>query len=99
MQMTSPLTHIISGTAKAAAQTARAVSWWEELKPLFWYLNNAIVLFGSAAYTNIQAKEMDKTRNSNNNKNRRSTGVSVDKAPLLSNTGDTDEDSVELSVF
>uniref|UniRef100_A0A914XBS4 Sugar phosphate transporter domain-containing protein n=1 Tax=Plectus sambesii TaxID=2011161 RepID=A0A914XBS4_9BILA len=93
IQMTSPLTHNISGTAKAAAQTVMAVGWWQEVKPFLWWLSNAIVLFGSAAYTYFQAKDMEKTRN-NNNKNKRPTGVSVDKAPLLSNTADTDEDTV-----
>ena len=33
---TSPLTHNISGTAKAAAQTVMAVAWWHEIKTFMW---------------------------------------------------------------
>uniref|UniRef100_A0A1I7WWW6 TPT domain-containing protein n=1 Tax=Heterorhabditis bacteriophora TaxID=37862 RepID=A0A1I7WWW6_HETBA len=36
IQATSPLTHNISGTAKAAAQTVLAVVWWQELKTSMW---------------------------------------------------------------
>uniref|UniRef100_A0A914RXK2 Uncharacterized protein n=1 Tax=Parascaris equorum TaxID=6256 RepID=A0A914RXK2_PAREQ len=32
-KVTSPLTHNISGTAKAAAQTVIAVVWWQENVP------------------------------------------------------------------
>lgn len=38
IQATSPLTHNISGTAKAAAQTVMAVVWYSELKTLLWYV-------------------------------------------------------------
>ncbi|VDK50572.1 unnamed protein product [Anisakis simplex] len=52
--VTSPLTHNISGTAKAAAQTVIAVSYWNEVKPFFWWVSNAVVLVGSAAYTAVR---------------------------------------------
>uniref|UniRef100_A0A0R3RMR6 TPT domain-containing protein n=1 Tax=Elaeophora elaphi TaxID=1147741 RepID=A0A0R3RMR6_9BILA len=58
IQVTSPLTHNISGTAKAAAQTVIAVVWWQEMKPLLWWISNAVVLGGSAAYTVTKRKEM-----------------------------------------
>ncbi|MCP9266095.1 GDP-fucose transporter 1 [Dirofilaria immitis] len=58
IQITSPLTHNISGTAKAAAQTVIAVVWWKEMKSMLWWLSNAVVLGGSAAYTIVKRKEM-----------------------------------------
>lgn len=52
--MTSALTHNISGTAKAAAQTVIAVQLWSEAKTLLWWLSNVVILAGSAAYTYFQ---------------------------------------------
>lgn len=64
IQVTSPLTHNISGTAKAAAQTVIAVAWWKELKPVLWWISNIVVLAGSATYTMVKRKEMaDKYEN------------------------------------
>uniref|UniRef100_A0A915Q3Q3 Sugar phosphate transporter domain-containing protein n=1 Tax=Setaria digitata TaxID=48799 RepID=A0A915Q3Q3_9BILA len=58
IQITSPLTHNISGTAKAAVQTVIAVLWWREIKPLLWWVSNVVVLSGSVAYTMVKRKEM-----------------------------------------
>ncbi|TMS38603.1 hypothetical protein L596_005293 [Steinernema carpocapsae] len=58
IQVTSPLTHNISGTAKAAAQTVIAVIAWSEVKPFLWWFSNIVVLFGSAAYTKVKKDEM-----------------------------------------
>ncbi|CAG0878617.1 unnamed protein product [Darwinula stevensoni] len=44
IQVTSPLTHNISGTAKACAQTVIASVWYHELRPALWWLSNMIVL-------------------------------------------------------
>ncbi|KAE9416541.1 hypothetical protein Angca_008940 [Angiostrongylus cantonensis] len=60
IQATSALTHNISGTAKAAAQTVIAVICFSEIKTLMWWTSNVIVLFGSAAYTYVKKQEMDK---------------------------------------
>uniref|UniRef100_A0A915LDC5 Sugar phosphate transporter domain-containing protein n=1 Tax=Romanomermis culicivorax TaxID=13658 RepID=A0A915LDC5_ROMCU len=60
IQVTSPLTHNISGTAKAAAQTVIAVAWFYEIKTLLWWLSNVVVLLGSAAYTFVKQQEMKK---------------------------------------
>ncbi|CAG9532539.1 unnamed protein product [Cercopithifilaria johnstoni] len=68
IQVTSPLTHNISGTAKAAAQTVIAVVWWQEVKPLLWWVSNAIVLGGSAAYTVVKRKEMNDKYDTNKSK-------------------------------
>ena len=58
IQVTSPLTHNISGTAKAAAQTVIATMYYHEVKDYLWWLSNAIVLFGSGAYTHVKRQEM-----------------------------------------
>ena len=52
--MTSPLTHNISGTAKAAAQTVIATQWNAEVKSLEWWISNAVVLIGSSAYARVK---------------------------------------------
>ena len=58
--MTSPLTHNISGTAKAAAQTVLATQVNAEIKTFWWWVSNAVVLLGSAAYARVRQLEMAK---------------------------------------
>lgn len=58
IQVTSPLTHNISGTAKACAQTVLATFWYNESKPILWWLSNFVVLFGSAGYARVKQQEM-----------------------------------------
>jgi len=60
IKVTSPLTHNISGTAKAAAQTVLATQWFNEVKPMLWWLSNFVVLGGSLAYTRVRQMEMKK---------------------------------------
>merc|ERR1719412_411174 len=74
IKVTSPLTHNISGTAKAAAQTVMATYWFSEVKTFWWWVSNLVVLFGSAGYArvrqiemneNSRAAEMDETKDDN----------------------------------
>lgn len=58
IKVTSPLTHNVSGTAKACVQTIIAVIHFEEYKTPLWWVGNIFVLGGSAAYTNVRQKEM-----------------------------------------
>ena len=58
IKVTSPLTHNISGTAKAAAQTVLATYWWAEAKSGLWWASNLVVLGGSLAYTRVKQLEM-----------------------------------------
>lgn len=58
IQVTSPLTHNISGTAKACAQTVIATSYYHDIKPMLWWTSNFVVLFGSAAYAQVRRSEM-----------------------------------------
>ncbi|KAJ1368577.1 GDP-fucose transporter [Parelaphostrongylus tenuis] len=85
IQATSALTHNISGTAKAAAQTVIAVIYYSEIKTLMWWASNAIVLFGSAAYTYVKKQEMDK---------KIVYMKSSDRRPLMSTKADDDTHEV-----
>uniref|UniRef100_A0A182VX57 Sugar phosphate transporter domain-containing protein n=1 Tax=Anopheles minimus TaxID=112268 RepID=A0A182VX57_9DIPT len=61
IKVTSPLTHNISGTAKACAQTVIATSWYQETKSFLWWTSNVVVLLGSAFYTRVKQIEMDQS--------------------------------------
>merc|ERR1719186_1811589 len=63
IKVTSPLTHNISGTAKAAAQTVIATYWFHEVKSVWWWFSNGIVLLGSAAYARVRQREMAMSKN------------------------------------
>ncbi|RWS10944.1 GDP-fucose transporter 1-like protein [Dinothrombium tinctorium] len=58
IKVTSPLTHTISGTAKACTQTILACIWYNEVKSMLWWISNFLVMFGSAAYTRVKQIEM-----------------------------------------
>ena len=58
IQATSPLTHNISGTAKACTQTVLATYWYGQSKPLLWWVSNLTVLVASAAYTRFRQVAM-----------------------------------------
>ncbi|XP_048342685.1 GDP-fucose transporter 1 isoform X1 [Sphaerodactylus townsendi] len=60
IKFTSPLTHNVSGTAKACAQTVLAVCYYEETKSFLWWTSNMMVLGGSFAYTWVKGLEMKK---------------------------------------
>ncbi|XP_069693258.1 GDP-fucose transporter 1 [Periplaneta americana] len=64
IQVTSPLTHNISGTAKACVQTVLATYWYDELKSPLWWLSNWVVLGGTAAYTRVRQQEMEQQQKS-----------------------------------
>lgn len=59
IKVTSPLTHNISGTAKACAQTVLATQWFNETKNLLWWTSNVIVLTSSALYARFKQIEME----------------------------------------
>uniref|UniRef100_A0A8C4NM18 Solute carrier family 35 member C1 n=1 Tax=Eptatretus burgeri TaxID=7764 RepID=A0A8C4NM18_EPTBU len=62
IKFTSPLTHNISGTAKACAQTVIAVSYFHEVKTLLWWTSNFFVLLGSSSYTWVRGMEMKRAQ-------------------------------------
>ncbi|CAH0397359.1 unnamed protein product [Chilo suppressalis] len=59
IKVTSPLTHNISGTAKACAQTVLATQWYNESKNILWWTSNVIVLASSALYARFKQVEME----------------------------------------
>ncbi|KAK7912702.1 hypothetical protein WMY93_012913 [Mugilogobius chulae] len=61
IKYTSPLTHNVSGTAKACAQTVIAVVYNASSKSLLWWTSNLMVLGGSSAYTWVKSREMKNT--------------------------------------
>lgn len=66
IKVTSPLTHNISGTAKACAQTVIATYWYQDSKSWLWWVSNWIVLGGSAAYTSVRQREIQRNFNKQN---------------------------------
>lgn len=65
IKYTSALTHNISGTAKACAQTVIATSWYNESKTFLWWTSNYVVLFGSFLYARVKQVEMAKKHRDN----------------------------------
>ncbi|GFS25133.1 GDP-fucose transporter 1 [Elysia marginata] len=65
IQVTSPLTHNISGTAKACAQTVLACIYFREEKTSLWWLSNFVVLAGSGGYTEVKRQEMKEQHKQN----------------------------------
>jgi GDP-fucose transporter C1 len=52
--VTSPLTHNISGTSKACAQTILALQLQNEARSALWWLGNIFVLGGSLGYAVVK---------------------------------------------
>ncbi|XP_045681491.1 GDP-fucose transporter 1-like isoform X1 [Phyllostomus hastatus] len=62
IKFTSPLTHNVSGTAKACAQAVLGVLYYEETKSFLFWASNLLVLGGSSAYTWVRGWEMKKVQ-------------------------------------
>ncbi|KAJ8936962.1 hypothetical protein NQ318_015625 [Aromia moschata] len=65
IKYTSALTHNISGTAKACAQTVLATYFYKETKSFLWWSSNLIVLVGSAFYTWVKQIDMERRHREN----------------------------------
>ncbi|CAF1122487.1 unnamed protein product [Adineta ricciae] len=65
IQITSPLTHNVSGTAKSYVQTLLAVIAYAETKTSLWWLSNIFVLGGSGLFAHVRAIEMKQKHSSN----------------------------------
>ncbi|XP_046326154.1 GDP-fucose transporter 1-like [Haliotis rufescens] len=57
IRYTSPVTHQISINAKSITQTVIAILWNNELKTVFWWFGNVLVLFGIGIYTFAKYQE------------------------------------------
>lgn len=60
IKVTSPLTHIISGTSKAYLQTVIAVAVWKERRTFLWWMSTLAVLGGSGLYAYYRSQEFEK---------------------------------------
>ncbi|CAF0907851.1 unnamed protein product [Adineta steineri] len=78
IQMTSPLTHNVSGTAKSYVQTLLAVMIYIETKTTLWWISNLFVLGGSGLFAHVRAVEMKRKHNLNNTTDNNSN-ISVSK--------------------
>ena len=65
IQVTSPLTHTISGAAKAHTQTIIACMYDTHYKTPWWWFCNSLVLGGSSVYAIISMREMKKNHGKN----------------------------------
>jgi hypothetical protein len=70
---------ILSGTAKAYAQTLIAVVYYSEIKTFLWWVSNFFVLIGSALYTQVRSSEMKQ-------KHVQSTRVSLESGEATAST-------------
>jgi GDP-fucose transporter C1 len=70
IEVTSPLTHNISGTSKSYVQTVLGVVVYNETRSLLWWLSNFLVLVGAGLYSHVRTQEMkaNHVRTINNNK-------------------------------
>ena len=64
ISLTSPLSHNISGTAKACVQTLIAVLFLGDEMSAQSVLGTVCVLFGTFMYSLVRSKEMDRNRKS-----------------------------------
>lgn len=58
VKFTSPVTHNISGVAKACCQTALAVIWWQQHKTGLWWLSTLFVLLGTGGYSVVKSLQI-----------------------------------------
>jgi len=58
IQMTTPLTHGISGSAKTCLQTSFSVLYQAQEKSVLWWLSNATVAMGTMAFTMVKRRRM-----------------------------------------
>ena len=79
------MTHNISGTAKAAAQTVIATQWNAEVKSFEWWISNAVVN-GSSAYARVSA-----------NQPKRTTAFEIHLSRLLTSWRSTESDTSDFN--
>lgn len=65
IKVTSPLTHNISGTGKACAQTLIATFWYDQAKSTLWWTSNLIVIGGTSLYARVKQLELAEKFHSN----------------------------------
>jgi solute carrier family 35 (GDP-fucose transporter), member C1 len=86
IKYTSPLTHNVSATAKAAAQTVIALMVYRNPITSLGALSVAIVLGGSMCYTLVRRGEMRRKSAADNAERDAAVAAAEDKRPLLSSS-------------
>lgn len=85
---TSPLTHNISGTAKACVQTILAYLIWQNESTWKANLGVALVIFGSLAYTLVRMREMERPK---------AEYIQVSRQAAVPNAVDGEEEDIEMA--
>jgi GDP-fucose transporter C1 len=105
IQVTSPLTHNVSGTAKAYAQTLLAVFFYNEIKSLLWWMSNLLVLIGAALYSHVRNQEMKDRHNkdahletSGGGKASKEAGDIKEKSSLLVSSQENNKAEVDVEL-
>jgi GDP-fucose transporter C1 len=91
IQVTSPLTHNVSGTAKAYAQTFLGVIYYSEVKTMLWWLSNLLVLTGAGLYSHVRNQEMK-------SKHKQSTNIPLSTRDSGLKNNDYNKDTVALLI-
>lgn len=91
IKFTSPLTHNISGTAKACAQTVMATFYFGEVKTFWWWVSNMLVLTASALYARVRQVEMMAKQANKVSALHQVLADSLDKEKLLVNEEEGEE--------
>jgi len=78
IKVTSPLTHNISGVAKACFQTLIATLFYATPKPFLWWVSTLAVLGGTSSYSVVKSLEM---------KRKAATNTASDQEPLMGQKG------------
>lgn len=86
IQVTSPITHNISGVAKACCQTVFAVLLFSEVKTVLWWLSNFLVLTGTGSYALVKSMEMKKVHEAQQS----AASKESDKKPLIEEETDSE---------
>jgi GDP-fucose transporter C1 len=76
VEVTSPLTHNISGTTKSYVQTVLGVVIYDETRSLLWWSSNFLVLIGAGLYSHVRTQEMKANHVKNINNNNKTKTVS-----------------------
>ena len=95
IQVTSPLSHNVSGTAKAYAQTLLGVFYFHEVKTTLWWMSNVLVLAGAALYSHVRSQEM-KAAHKTSNPNLLETGNAKQSGMVNENEESNDNSSLLL---
>ncbi|CAK8683244.1 GDP-fucose transporter 1-like [Clavelina lepadiformis] len=68
IKVTNPVTHTVSGVAKACFQTVLAVIYFQETKTGLWWFSNMLVLTGTGLYSVVRSLDMKRQHDQQSSK-------------------------------